>query len=203
MSAKSASPTGRPAFRIPRCRRRLAWYAACRSWRGFETVTATELPRLSHCAASHQAVIPRASGVSSTPHALDPIAGASEYWIARFRRRWECGAFVLNEFLRFSFQTAAPVRKHSFAISPRLFRARFAWMSLPLNTEGAGNAGRSMRPQPRVQNEKHTSIVTTVTPETPGIPRAMVLTVCFALLCLRNLPECANGRFSPTARRWI
>ena len=24
-----------------------------------------------------------------------------------------------------------------------------------------------------------------------------------ALLCLRNLPECANGRFSPTARRWI
>jgi hypothetical protein len=29
-----------------------------------------------------------------------------------------------------------------------------------------------------------------------GIPRAMVLTVSFALLCPRNLPECANGRFS-------
>ena len=29
--------------------------------------------------------------------------------------------------------------------------------------------------------KKHTSIVTTVTPETPGIPRAMVLTVSFAL----------------------
>ena len=28
---------------------------------------------------------------------------------------------------------------------------------------------------------KHTSIVTTVTPETPGIPRAMVLTVSFVL----------------------
>ena len=29
--------------------------------------------------------------------------------------------------------------------------------------------------------KKHTSIVTTVTPVTPGIPRAMVLTVSFAL----------------------
>src|SRR5436190_21385820 len=29
--------------------------------------------------------------------------------------------------------------------------------------------------------KKHTSIVTTVTPETPGIPRAMVLTVSFVL----------------------
>jgi hypothetical protein len=29
--------------------------------------------------------------------------------------------------------------------------------------------------------KKHTSIVTTVTPETPGIPRAMVLTVSFEL----------------------
>jgi hypothetical protein len=28
---------------------------------------------------------------------------------------------------------------------------------------------------------KHTSVVTTVTPETPGIPRAMVLTVSFVL----------------------
>ena len=33
MSAKSASPTGRPAFRTRRCRRRSAWCAACRSWR--------------------------------------------------------------------------------------------------------------------------------------------------------------------------
>src|ERR1700736_1401288 len=29
--------------------------------------------------------------------------------------------------------------------------------------------------------KKHTSIVTTVTPETPGIPRAMVLTVSFVI----------------------
>src|SRR5213076_1333297 len=50
-----------------------------------------------------------------------------------------------------------------------------------------GNAGRSMRPQPRMQNKKHTSIVTTVTPETPGIPRAMVLTVSFVLFPVTGL----------------
>src|SRR6185437_13178653 len=31
----------------------------------------------------------------------------------------------------------------------------------------------------------------------------LVLTAYFELLCLGNLPECANGRFSPTARCWI
>jgi len=42
--------------------------------------------------------------------------------------------------------------------------------------------GRSLRPQAsRAKNKKHTSIVTTVTPESPGIPYAMVLTVSFAL----------------------
>ena len=29
--------------------------------------------------------------------------------------------------------------------------------------------------------KKHTSVVTTVTPDTPGIPYAMVLTVCFVI----------------------
>jgi len=56
-----------------------------------------------------------------------------------------------------------------------------------IKTEGAGNAGRSMRPQPRVQCRKHTSVVTTVTPESPGIPRAMVLTVSFVLSSVTGL----------------
>src|SRR5436305_11983739 len=39
-----------------------------------------------------------------------------------------------------------------------------------------------MRPRPRVRNKiKHTSVVTTVTPVSPGIPRAMVLTAYFVL----------------------
>src|SRR5215472_10118930 len=32
MSVKSASPTGRPAFRMPKCRTKYARRAACRSW---------------------------------------------------------------------------------------------------------------------------------------------------------------------------
>jgi hypothetical protein len=38
-----------------------------------------------------------------------------------------------------------------------------------------------MRPQPRVQMKKAHELVTTVTPVSPGIPRAMVLTVSSAL----------------------
>jgi hypothetical protein len=67
---------------------------------------------------------------------------------------------------------------------------------LPSETsEGAGNAGRAMRPQPRMQNKKayehshhgHTG--------SPGIPRAMVLTVSFVispvigLFCHRRLRD--------------
>src|SRR3954464_6078973 len=37
----------------------------------------------------------------------------------------------------------------------------------------------------------------------PAFPHAMVLTVSSVILCLPNLAECANGRFLPTARRWI
>jgi hypothetical protein len=37
--------------------------------------------------ASHEAVIFRESGVSSTPQILGSIVDVSEYWIARFRGR--------------------------------------------------------------------------------------------------------------------
>src|SRR3979411_3128703 len=52
----------------------------------------------------------------------------------------------------------------------------------PWKTEGAGNAGCPMHPQPRAQSVvKHTSVVTTVTPDSPGIPYAMVLTAYLVL----------------------
>jgi hypothetical protein len=54
-----------------------------------------------------------------------------------------------------------------------------------------------MRPQPRVQNKKHTSIVTTVTPESPGIPYAMVLTVSFVLSPVIGLSCHRHQRFFP------
>src|SRR5580693_7799531 len=41
-------------------------------------------------------------------------------------------------------------------------------ISPALERKGAGNVGRSMRPQPRMQNKKAYELVTTVTPETPG-----------------------------------
>ena len=47
---------------------------------------------------------------------------------------------------------------------------------IALETKGAGNAGRSTRPQPRMQNKKAYELVTTVTSVSPDIPRAMVLT---------------------------
>jgi hypothetical protein len=37
-------------------------------------------------------------------------------------------------------------------------------------SEGVGNAGCPMHPQPRVENKNHTSVVTTSPPERPGIP---------------------------------
>jgi hypothetical protein len=61
-----------------------------------------------------------------------------------------------------SFQTTADTASRS----RRAFRASFAGKRPARSDQGAGNAGRPPRPQPRVQNKtKHTSIVTTVTPE--------------------------------------
>jgi len=48
--------------------------------------------------------------------------------------------------LRFKFQTAA-VRRHSFAISQHGMLESLLFSSHPLQAEGAGNAGRPMRPQ--------------------------------------------------------
>ena len=72
-------------------------------------------------------------------------------------------------------------------------------MNIPLSeSEGAGNAGRPMRPQPRVQNEKahehshhgHTG--------SPGIPYAMVLTVSFVLSPVTGLVCHRRPRFRET-----
>jgi hypothetical protein len=57
----------------------------------------------------------------------------------------------------------------------------------PARTEGAGKAGCPSHPRPRVRNKKHTSKSTTGSPETPGLPCAMVLTVSFALFPVTGL----------------
>src|SRR6202171_3595686 len=64
----------------------------------------------------------------------------------------------------------------------------------PSRIEGAGNAGCPMHPQPRVRNKiKHTSIVTTVTPEITrhsprnGFTAYFVLSPAIGLVCHRHL----------------
>jgi hypothetical protein len=55
--------------------------------------------------------------------------------------------------------------KHASAISRRDL-PELCMNPSAQETKGAGNAGRLMRPRPRVRNKtKHTSVVTTVTPE--------------------------------------
>src|SRR3982075_2554612 len=48
-------------------------------------------------------------------------------------------------------------------------------------TEGVGNAGCPLHPQPRVRSVESTRVFTTVAPEHPAFPHAMVLTVSFVL----------------------
>jgi hypothetical protein len=72
-------------------------------------------------------------------------------------------------------------RSHTAAFSRR-DAPEVCWKLPALTSEGAGNAGRPMRPQPRVRWYKAKSTrVSQVTPESPGIPRAMVLTASFVL----------------------
>jgi hypothetical protein len=61
---------------------------------------------------------------------------------------------------------------HTFAFSPRVSR-EFHQKRPALQSEGAGNAGRNAPAAWRAEKNSHTSVVTTVTPEIPGIPRAM------------------------------
>jgi len=87
----------------------------------------------------------------------------------------------------------APIFANTNLRSRRAFRTSFA-VDVPPSSirgrraaqEGAGNAGRPERPRPRVQRKAH-ELETTVTPESPGIPRAMVLTVSFVLFPVTGL----------------
>ena len=95
--------------------------------------------------------------------------------------------------------------KYDSAISRRNV-PEFCKIIRPEKTEGAGNAGRSMHPQPRVRNKtKHTSIVTTVTPVSPGIPRAMVYGLLRALpgdqACLTPSPALLIADLTPASGR--
>src|SRR6202166_594974 len=63
-----------------------------------------------------------------------------------------------------------------------MFRARFGLLVPPSHSEGAGNAGRPMRPIAAcAMSVVERTRVSQVTPETSGIPRAMVYGLCRTL----------------------
>ena len=77
---------------------------------------------------------------------------------------------------RIHLSNSPPVFKHGFAISPRLSR-EFCFEFLPLRDQRAqGIPGAEAPAASRASSKKAHELVTTVTPGSPGIPRAMVLT---------------------------
>src|SRR3981189_279414 len=82
-----------------------------------------------------------------------------------------------------------------FSISPRVFAGVLPKTCRSLNSEGAGNAGRLMRPQPRVQSRKHTSSHhghTGITRHSPhnGFTAYFVLSPVTGLVCHRHRQNC-------------
>ena len=81
--------------------------------------------------------MPDSGGVSSTPRLFCSITGASEYWIARSSRAMTAGVW------RVRISRTPPHSRGT--MGPSFAR------QCPSIIEGAGNAGRSMHPKPRVQ----------------------------------------------------
>src|ERR1700680_3357714 len=86
---------------------------------------------------------------------------------------------------------------HDFAISPHVFARGLLFGPAP-SEKGAGNAGRSMRPIAAcamVVVER--TRVSQVTPESPGIPRAMVYSLYRALPGARALWPPSSAKLLP------
>jgi hypothetical protein len=105
---------------------------------------------------------------------LSPTATAWDYGSRLGGRDDAQGGCASNS----NFKTAADITSRS----RRMFCARFSFVSRPLQSEGAGNAGRPMRPIAAcAMIVVERTRVSQVTPESPGIPHAMVLTASCVL----------------------
>src|SRR3982074_1554846 len=93
------------------------------------------------------------------------------------------------------FDLNSVICRHSFAISRRI-APKFYWECPTLSNQRAQGMPGARCARSLVCSEKAHELVTTVTPESPGIPRAMVLTVSFVLspvtglVCHRRLQSC-------------
>ena len=102
-------------------------------------------------------------------------------------------------------------RRHASDIPPRsrhMFCARFGLLVPPSSSEGAGNAGRPMRPIAAcAEVVVERTRVSQVTPVTPSIPHAMVLTVSCALSpatglsCHRHQRKLLSANLTPAPGR--
>src|SRR5580704_166531 len=86
---------------------------------------------VAHSHASQRPVIPAKRG-SSTPRLIDSIAGVSEYWVPAF-----------------AGTTVGVCQTHHRDLAARCVRGLLKTSAL--KTEGVGNGGRPMHPQPRVR----------------------------------------------------
>jgi hypothetical protein len=95
--------------------------------------------------------------------------------------------------------------RRTFAISPQMLR-EFCRERPALNQRAQGMPGARCARSLACEIKKHTSIVTTVTPDTPGIPYAMVLTVSFVLsrvigFVVTLMGGIASANLTPASRR--
>jgi hypothetical protein len=107
------------------------------------------------------------------------IASVSEaIHLAAYRRIERMDCFVAS--------LLAMTPRYSLAISPRDPREFCRKHLRLLKIEGAGKAGCPKHPRPVCIGRKHT-VVTTGTPETSGLPCAMVLTVSSVISLVTGL----------------
>ena len=97
------------------------------------------------------------------------------------------------------------VYRHGFAISPRVFARVLPGTSRLLKIRGRRECRARDAPAASCVKNKHTSVVTTVTPERPGIPRAMVYGLLRALpgdhACLTPSPARLLADLTPALGR--
>jgi len=99
------------------------------------------------------------------------------------------------------------IEERGYAFSQRAMRPSCASILRLRETKGAGNAGRSMRPQPRVQNEKSTRAShhghTGITRHSPrnGFTAYSVLSPVTGLSCHRRLAKNLPRNLTPASGR--
>ena len=158
--------TRRPRVRLTsREDRRIGKGAPCTSLRWLRQLRPGEPYRSEGCRAEAQ----RAKAGGYWVRQLRPgESSRSEGCRAEAQRAKAGGAAQISDLI---FQTATTICVCHLAARC----ARVMQEIRPRKSEGAGNAGCPMHPQPVCIGSKHT-VVTTGTPESPGIPCAMVLT---------------------------